>query len=131
MKNPVLIFDGVCLLCNKWVQFVLLHDKKEIFRFVSLQSAQGQALMKPLNTNGKTPDSVVLIVDNKYYLESDAALETLKLLGGIWRFSFILKLCPQIIRNYIYRIIARNRYRWFGETEICMVPDPKWADRFL
>lgn len=130
-QYPILLFDGVCNLCNQSVQWVLKHDQKAQFRFVSLQSETSQRLLKQYNLNSNTLDSVVLIHHNKAYIRSDVPLETARLLGGFWQLTYIFKLVPSFLRDRVYQFIAANRYRWFGKEESCWLPAPKWKNRFL
>lgn len=129
--RPVLFFDGVCNLCTRAVQFVLKHDKKQRFLFASLQSANGMAAQQAvMSAKGKT-DTLILLHKNKYYTRSDAALRTAGLLGGAWRILTALLIFPAFARNWVYNIISRNRYKWFGRQDKCMVPTPELRQRFL
>jgi predicted DCC family thiol-disulfide oxidoreductase YuxK len=129
--HPILLFDGVCNLCNASVQWVLLHDKKGVFRFAAQQSEAGQELLKRYGRHTSTLDSVVLVDGDRIYIQSDAAIEVAVRLGGIWRLMGIFKIVPKVVRNGIYDWIARNRFRWFGKREQCMLPRPEWKERFL
>ncbi len=131
MENPILLFDGVCNLCNGTVQFIIKHDKKAIFRFASLQSELAQNLLVQHQVSIKNLESVVLISQNRIFTHSDAPLEIAYLLGGFWRFFYIFKLIPYFFRNAIYNWIARNRYRWFGKEESCWLPTAELKARFL
>ena len=129
--SPVLFFDGVCNLCTRAVQFVLKHDEKQRFLFASLQSANGMAAQQAvMSAKGKT-DTLILLHKNKYYTRSDAALRTAGLLGGAWRILTALLIFPAFARNWVYNIISRNRYKWFGRQDKCMVPTPELRQRFL
>jgi predicted DCC family thiol-disulfide oxidoreductase YuxK len=130
-SHPVLLFDGVCNLCNASVQWVLLRDRKAVFHFAALQSETGQAKLKQFEMSSESFDTVVLVDGDRLYTRSDAALEVLRRLGGVYRFAVILKIIPRFIRNAVYRWIARNRYRWFGKQEQCMLPQPEWKARFI
>ncbi|HLP94686.1 MAG TPA: DCC1-like thiol-disulfide oxidoreductase family protein [Saprospiraceae bacterium] len=130
-EHPVLLFDGVCNLCNASVQWVLLRDKKGLFRFAALQSEVGQHLLKARGMSGETLDSVVVVSGGRVLTHSDAPLEVARLLGGGWSLLYIFRWIPRSIRDGIYRFIARNRYRWFGKQESCMLPRPEWKERFL
>jgi predicted DCC family thiol-disulfide oxidoreductase YuxK len=129
--HPVLLFDGVCNLCNASVQWVLLRDHKALFRFAALQSREGQALLQAHGLAGTALDSVVLCTPEKAYTHSDAALEVLRRLGGGWQLLAVLRFLPAGLRNRVYRWVARNRYRWFGKRESCLLPRPEWKSRFL
>ena len=131
MDQPVILFDGVCNLCNGAVQFVIKHDKKNVFRFASLQSETGQGLLAQYNLPTNELNSYILIENNKAYNRSTAALRVAKKLNGIitWLYGFII--IPKIFRDSIYDWIARNRYKWFGKKEECMIPTPEVKARFL
>ncbi|GAB1454334.1 thiol-disulfide oxidoreductase DCC family protein [Draconibacterium sp.] len=119
-RQPIILFDGFCNLCNGSVDFLLKNDKKKQFSFVPLQSDEGKLLINkhqiPVDT-----DSVVLIKSNRVYFESDAAVEIAGLLGYPWKLTSSIKIIPKIIRNKIYRWVAKNRYRWFGKRQNCRV----------
>jgi predicted DCC family thiol-disulfide oxidoreductase YuxK len=131
MTAPVLLFDGVCNLCNSSVQWVLIHDRKGIFRFAALQSDTGQALLRTWNRPTEDFDSVVLVDGDRLLLHFDVPLEIVRRIGGWWQLLYVFKVIPRSIRNVIYRWIARNRYRWFGKRESCMLPRPEWKSRFV
>lgn len=120
-KNPIILFDGVCNLCNGGVDFLLRRDRKKQFRFIPLQSESGKLYIRkfqiPVNT-----DSVILIRFNQVYFESDAIIEIAGMLNYPWKLGVIAKIIPKKIRNSLYRIIARNRYRWFGKRSTCRIP---------
>lgn len=130
-SHPILLFDGVCNLCNASVQWVLLRDHKEVFRFAALQSETGNAKLQQFDLSSDSFDTVVLVDGDRLYTRSDAALEVLRRLGGIYSFAVVLKIIPRFIRNAVYSWIARNRYRWFGRQEQCMLPRPEWKARFI
>ncbi len=129
-SHPILLFDGVCNLCDGFVQWVIRRDPDGIFRFASLQSELGQSLIQKhqLTTDLST---VILVDGEKTYSHSDVALEIVRQLGGFWTLLYILKIVPSFIRNAVYNWIARNRYRWFGQKESCMIPTPELKGRFL
>ncbi|HKI02162.1 MAG TPA: thiol-disulfide oxidoreductase DCC family protein [Thermoanaerobaculia bacterium] len=129
--NPVVLFDGVCNLCNGAVQFIIRHDPEARFRFASLQSPVGERLRGELGIDGQALDSVILVADGRWYQESDAVLRIARGLGGLWRVVGISRLVPRSLRDRVYRFIARNRYRWFGKVEACWVPTPELRTRFL
>lgn len=130
-EHAVLLFDGVCHLCNSSVQFVLKRDHSARFQFASLQSDVASQLLAPHIHSQSLPDSVLLLFKGKLYSESDAAIKTLILLGGLWKTAILFRLVPRFIRNAIYRWVAKNRYRWFGKYESCQLPEPHWKSRFL
>lgn len=127
-EQPILYFDGVCNLCNNAVQFVIRHDRQKKFLFASLQSAAGKEVLNKLPV---VPDSMVLYTSGKYHVKSSAALHTARLLGGIYSLAFVFIIIPAFIRNAVYDLIARNRYRWFGKKDECMIPTPELKSRFL
>lgn len=127
----IILFDGICNLCNSSVQFVIRHDKKEQLRFASLQSDAGQSLLHKGNFAKKKLDSFVLISDGQYFTRSTAALKVLKLLGGRWSALYVFIFVPAFIRNAVYNLISRNRYRLFGKREECMLPSLELKKRFL
>jgi predicted DCC family thiol-disulfide oxidoreductase YuxK len=129
--RPILYFDGVCNLCNSFVQFVIRHDKQKRFMFASLQSEAGaRALADMQQKNNKAiPDSMVLYYNGKYYVKSSAALQAARLLGGVLSLSSVFMVVPAFIRNPVYDLIARNRYKWFGKQDSCMMPTPDLQSR--
>lgn len=129
--NPLVLFDGVCNLCSRSVQTILRHDRKARFRFASLQSPLGEKLRDDLGIDREKVDSVILVEGGRWYKESDAALRIAHGLGGAWRALGVFRLVPRPLRDAAYRLIARNRYRWFGKTETCWVPTPELRGRFL
>ena len=130
--KAILFFDGVCNLCNQSVQFVIRHDKSAAVQFATLQSPEGaKAKAAVLAALGRVPDSLILLKDGRYYTESDAALQLARLLDGGWKMISWLRFIPRFIRNPVYRLIARNRYRMFGKQEACMLPTPALKARFL
>lgn len=131
MTSPVLLFDGVCNLCNASVQWVLLHDPTGVFRFAALQSETGQALLRQWNKSTDDFDTVVLVDGDRLLLQSDVPLEIVRRLGGWRQLLYVFKIIPRPLRNAIYRWVAQNRYRWFGRKESCMLPRPEWKDRFI
>jgi predicted DCC family thiol-disulfide oxidoreductase YuxK len=130
-KNPIILFDGVCNLCNSSVQYVLKHDSKNIFMFASLQSPAGQALLAKYHLPLNTFNSFVLINEGKTFLKSSAALHVAKKLNGPIKLLFAFIIVPAFIRNGVYNLIAKNRYKWFGKTESCMMPTKDLQNRFL
>ena len=127
----ILLFDGVCNACNASVNFVLRHDRNDRFRFCALQSASGKAL---LNQHGKDPealDTLVLIEGEKVYLRSSAALRILRHLPGMWPLLYGFIAVPPFLRDAVYKLIARNRYKWFGKRTACRVPDAATRLKFI
>ncbi len=131
IKSPVLLFDGVCNLCNASVQWILKRDRKGVFKFAALQSDTGQMLLRQFGFSEKNFDTVVLVTDGRIFTRSDAALEIVQRIGGVWSLLAVFKIIPRSIRDTIYDWVARNRYRWFGKKEECMLPRPEWRERFV
>jgi predicted DCC family thiol-disulfide oxidoreductase YuxK len=129
--KPLLLFDGVCNLCNRSVQFVIRHDRGKVFRFASLQGTAAARALEPFGGGGATPGSVLLIYGGRLYTRSEAVLKTIQLLGGAWRLAGVFRVLPRPLRDRLYDWVARNRYRWFGKRDACMVPEPGLRDRFL
>jgi predicted DCC family thiol-disulfide oxidoreductase YuxK len=130
--SPILFFDGVCNLCNKSVQFVIRHDQAGNVKFATLQSAAGEAARDAvLKAYGRVPDSIILYDNGRYYVQSTAALRLAGYLDGGWRFLKTFLFIPAFIREPLYKLIARNRYRWFGKQDECMLPTPALKARFL
>ena len=131
MNNPVILFDGVCNLCNRSVQFVIRHDRMKQFRFASLQSKTGVELLEKFGLAANDLNSFVLIDGNRAFTRSRAALEMVKKVGGGWKLFYSLIILPKILRDGVYNWVSRNRYRWFGKREACMIPSADLKDRFL
>lgn len=129
--KKILLFDGVCNLCDGFVQFLLKRDKKAIYVFASLQSDMAKQLLEKHQVVDNGLETVVLIDGEQVYTHSDVALEVAKDLGGFYRVFSPLKILPKSFRNRIYDWVANNRYRWFGKKESCMLPKREWRSRFL
>jgi predicted DCC family thiol-disulfide oxidoreductase YuxK len=127
----IILFDGVCNLCNGTIQFLIRHDKKNIFYFASLQSDAGQALLKKYDLDALSLKSIVLIQHDRAFIRSTAVLKIAAQLGGFLKIASILFLFPRFIRDFVYNIVAQNRYRWFGKQDVCWVPTPELKSRFL
>lgn len=131
-KNiPIILFDGVCNFCNSSINFVIDRDVHNKFYFASLQSEFGKKLLLTFGEANSKLDTVVLIKEGKLYKKSTAALEIARELRGAWKLMYALVIIPEFIRDFIYDLIARNRYKWFGKKESCRIPDPQWKHRFL
>jgi predicted DCC family thiol-disulfide oxidoreductase YuxK len=122
--NPVILFDGVCNLCNSSVQFVIKHDPKKQFRFASIQGDYGQQVLKRFHLPPDSLNSFILLRDNQIYTHSTGALKVARQLSGAWPLLYIFILIPPFIRNAVYQLIANNRYKWFGKKETCAIPSP-------
>lgn len=130
-EGPVILFDGVCNLCNGSVQYVIRHDRYAIFKFASLQSDSGQQLLHKYHLPQSNFNSFVLIQDDKAYTRSTAALKVAAKLSGIVKLLYGFIIVPAFIRDAVYNFIARNRYKWFGKKDTCMIPTPALKSRFL
>ncbi|WML39797.1 thiol-disulfide oxidoreductase DCC family protein [Neobacillus sp. OS1-2] len=126
----IILFDGVCNLCDRSVQFIIKRDPQGKFKFAALQSEIGQELLKKHGFKS-TISSFVLIEKEKVYVKSGAAIRVSKQLYGIWKMSTIFLVIPPFIRDKLYDVIAKNRYKWFGKKDSCLLPSPKWKNRFL
>ena len=135
--NPIVLYDGVCGLCNRSVQFLLKHDKRERFRFASLQSDFAQRVLGRHGLDPKDLDTVHVVVnynqpDERVLQRSDAILRAGRELGGFWGASAaVARIVPRPLRDLVYRFVATNRYRVFGKYDTCMLPDPSQRSRFL
>ena len=132
IDKKIILFDGVCNLCNSAVQFVIKHDKKDIFRFVPLQSELGLTITKHIGVDVSKVDSIILYEPNvAYYYKAEAAFKIGKHIGGMYSFVSLFSIFPSIISNAVYDYIARNRYKWYGKKESCMIPTPELKAKFL
>lgn len=138
-NEPLILFDGVCNLCSASVQFIIKHDRKELFRFAALQSPIGKKISEKVTsksgdnsgTQGANLDSVLLHHNNQIYCKSSAALHTLKLLGGVMALAYVFIIIPRPIRDAVYDFIGKRRYRWFGKKDQCWLPDESLKKRFI
>lgn len=131
-NKKIILFDGVCNLCDSAVQFVIQHDKKDVFRFVALQSDLGQEILNHIGINPKNIDSIILYEPGvAYYYKSSAALQIVRSLGGFWHLGTAFRIIPTNISNQIYDYVARNRYKWYGKKESCLIPTPELKSKFL
>lgn len=126
-----MLFDGVCNLCNGTVRFLIRNDRKARLKFATLQSVEGERLLNNTGINVESLTSIVFFDDGNVYTRSAAALKIAEKLDMPWRAIVILRIIPRTVRDWIYDMIARNRYRWFGRKETCMVPSPQIMNRFL
>lgn len=128
--DRIILFDGECNFCDNSVQFIIKRDPKGKFKFASLQSNIGKEFIKRFNVP-EDMDSIVLIEDNKCYFKSSAALRICGNLNGIWKIFHLLIILPRPLRDLFYGIIAKNRYKWFGKKDVCILPNPEIRNRFL
>jgi predicted DCC family thiol-disulfide oxidoreductase YuxK len=131
MRSDVMIFDGVCHLCARSVKFILAHESAPTLRFVPLQSAAGARMMRELGLSAEDAKTFVLIADGKPYVRSEAAIRVARYLRGPWARLGVIRVLPRALRDRGYDIVARNRYRWFGRAESCIVPTPELRARFI
>ncbi len=135
-SNPIVLYDGVCGLCNRLTQFILKRDKHDRFRFASLQSEFAEDILKRHGADYEDLDTVYVVLDHgkpseRLLARSDAILQIAAELGGIWKLGEAGRVLPTAIRDGIYKLVARNRYRVFGKYESCMLPEPKHRAKFL
>jgi predicted DCC family thiol-disulfide oxidoreductase YuxK len=129
--GPVILFDGVCNLCNGSVQFVVDHDPDGVFRFAPLQSESAQDLLAAVGFDDYDFGTFVLVDGDEYYTKSDAALRVARELERPWSWLWLFRFVPSVVRDGVYDLVARYRYRVFGRKDRCMVPTPELRDRFL
>lgn len=129
--SKVILFDGVCNLCTASVTFVIQRDVNKSFRFASLQSDFGQKILMQEGIDSQGFDTVILIKNERLFTRSDAALEIARDLSGAWPALYLFKIIPSRIRNLVYNWIAKNRYRWFGKKDSCMIPTAELKARFI
>lgn len=131
MNEPVILFDGVCNFCNAGINFIIRQDKKKVFRFAPLQSEAGQKLLKQYNLPTEGFESFVLIDAGKVYQKSAAGLRVCGQLPWYWGWTQAFWIAPKFLRDGVYNFLARNRYKWFGKKNECMVPTPQLKSRFV
>ncbi len=128
--DAIILFDGVCNLCSGSVQFVIKRDPFAYFNFASLQSDFGQQQLQKFNLDQNSFHSIILIRGDKVYQRSDAALEIVKKLKGAWPILYGFKILPHFLRDAVYNLISRNRYKLFGKKDACWIPTPELKSRF-
>src|SRR5437773_787657 len=129
--GAIILFDGVCNLCNGSVNFTIDRDKEKYFKFASIQSEAGRKLLREFNLDPDKLYSLILIKNGNFYDRSTAALKIAKHLDGLWKIFYILIIIPKFMRDFFYNLIANRRYKWFGKRETCRVPTPELKERFL
>src|SRR4029450_712453 len=129
--EPVILFDGVCRLCQGSLNFIIRRDPPKRFRFASLQSPYGQKALQRFGLSPSQLSTLILIEGERYFVKSTAALRIAKGLKAPWPLFYIFALIPRFLLDPLYDWVARNRYRWFGKTEACLLPGPDIEDRFL
>lgn len=130
-RHPIIIFDGDCVLCSANARFVLEHDRRGLFRLAAMQSAVGRTLMLAAGVDPDDPDTLLLVDGEGLRRNSDAVLAIYEGLGWPWRVMGMARIIPRSLRNNLYRWVARNRYRLFGQRAQCFVPRPEWKERLL
>ena len=130
-ETNIVLFDGVCNLCNSTVQFIIRHDSKAKFRFASLQSEVGQLLISQLGLPVETLNTIIYITDNQFYTKSSAVLHIFRTMAGGWNILFGLMIIPPFLRDFAYDFIAKRRFRFFGRSESCVIPTQENQERFL
>ena len=130
-SSPIVIFDGVCNFCDYWVNFALRKNKKKDLLFTSLQGESAKQILPQYSINASDLSSVIFISNGKAYTQSSAALQICRHLSGGWKLFYGLYIIPKFIRDFFYNIIARNRYKWYGKKQQCMVPLEEFKKRFL
>jgi len=131
-NKKIILFDGVCNLCNSSINYVIDHDKQDVFRFVALQSALGKSIQDYLGLNNTSLDSIILYVpDEAYYIKSTAAIKVMCEFSGFWKLAQVFLILPAPIRDFVYNYVAKNRYKWYGKEESCRIPTPELKGKFL
>ncbi len=128
--DDVILYDGVCVFCSRWIRFVAKHDRDRRFRFTAIQSAYGTRLARAFGIDPDDPDTNAVIHGGTAYFKSDAALTVLSSLPG-WRWTRVFLAVPKPLRNAVYNLVAKNRYRIFGKYEACFVPDAEMQARVM
>lgn len=131
IQNPVVLFDGVCNLCHAAVKFIIKKDKKNLFRFASLQSSFAQSVLQKFHLTGETLNSFIYLEKGKVYTRSTAALMVAKQLSGWWPLLSAFMIVPRFMRDAVYKLIANKRYKWFGKKDECWIPTPALQSKFL
>lgn len=130
--KKLILFDGVCNLCNSSVQYVINHDKHDVFLFAPLQSETGKKIISHFNINTAKTDSIILYSEEKGIVyKSTAAIKIALKLGFPQNLLSVFLIVPPFIRNWVYNFIAKNRYKWYGKREECMIPTPELKSKFL
>lgn len=127
----IILFDGICNLCTSAVKFVLKRDKNSVFKFASLQSDAAKRLLNDMEVSDSDSGTIVLFDNGKVYTRSTAALKVCKHLSGLWPLMTVFMIVPRFIRDWVYNLISKNRYRWFGKRDTCMIPSPEVKNKFL
>ncbi len=129
--SAIVLFDGVCNFCNGSVNFIIERDAENYFKFAPLQSETGRQLLEKFGIDKTETDSVILIEDERAFTHSTAALKIAGRLPGIWSWLYAFIVVPKPVRDFFYKLFAKNRYRLFGKQDVCMMPTPEIRERFL
>jgi predicted DCC family thiol-disulfide oxidoreductase YuxK len=129
--RPILVFDGHCVLCSRFVQFVLRHDRRRLFRLLAAQTPLGAALYRHFSLASQDYETNILIENGRAWVKSESSIRIVERLGFPWSLVAILRIMPLPMRDWLYEIVARNRLRWFGERTSCYLPDASVAERFI
>jgi predicted DCC family thiol-disulfide oxidoreductase YuxK len=129
--KSIILFDGVCNMCNGFVNFLILRDKENRFLFGSLQSSGVKELLSRLNYTGNKLSTVLLVENNRVYSESTAVLRIARKMNGLWPFLYVFIIVPPFLRNFLYNLVAKNRYRIFGKRDSCMMPTAELKAKFI
>lgn len=130
-SHNIILFDGICNLCNSSINFIIKRDKNDLFKFATLQEEQGISLLKRYGIDTIDTDSIILIEDGKAFIKSSAALRIAKKLQYAWPLLYGFIIIPTFIRNWVYDYVAKNRYKWYGKKDRCMIPTPELKSKFL
>lgn len=130
-ERKIILFDGVCNLCNSSVNFIIDRDKSNQFKFASLQSEAGKSFLRSFNIENVKLETLFFLYGNKCYDQSTAVLKVVKYFPGLWKLFYIFIIIPKPLRDFFYKIIAKNRYKWFGKKDSCRVPTPELKEKFL
>jgi predicted DCC family thiol-disulfide oxidoreductase YuxK len=130
-SNGIILFDGVCNLCNASINYVIDRDKQKYFRYAALQSKSGETYLNKFNMPADVFNTIVLVEGDKFYTRSTAALRIAKKMDGAWPLLYTFIIIPTFIRNVVYDFVAKNRYKWFGREETCRIPTPELKSLFL
>lgn len=130
-NNAIVLFDGICNFCSRSVLFIIRRDPAAYFRFAALQTDSGRLIAERYRINLDRTDSIILIENKRVFYRSDAALRISRKLRGAWKLFYLFIVIPPFIRNFIYDLVARNRYKWFGKRDTCFIPDESIKARFI
>jgi len=131
MVNKIILFDGVCNLCNASVNFIIRNDPHKLFKFAPIQSEFGHEILKKAGLSYNKLETLVLIENNEFFLKSTAALKIAKDLKGFWKAFYVFMIIPKPVRDFIYNLVAKNRYKLFGRKKSCMIPKKEVKERFV